>query len=126
VVNEVQDLIDPGSGDGSGLAPIGAVVTVQSVAAVNITVNATIVHEDGYTLDGTDGTSATRNAIETSIEDYMKSLVPGGDVIWTEVLARIVTTLGVADVTGFTLNAGTSNIAVSDTQVPVLLTAVLT
>lgn len=125
VVAEVQDLIDPNSGDGSGLAPIGAVVTVQSVSGVNVTVNATIVHEDGYSLDGTNGTSPTRDAIETAIEDYLRALPAGGDVIWAEVLARIVTVLGVADVTGFTLNGGTSNVAISDTQVPVLLATVL-
>lgn len=123
VVTEVQDLLDPGiNGAGDGLAPIGAVVTVQSVAVVNISVAGTIVHESGYTLDGANQTSATRPEIVNAINDYLRSLPPGGDVIWAELLARVVTVDGVADVSGFTVNAGTANIAITDLQVPSLQT----
>ena len=119
VVDEVQELLDPDSdGTGEGLAPIGALVTVQSVSVVNISVAGTITHESGYSLDGASQTSATRSEIVNSINDYLRALPPGGDVIWAEMLARVVTVDGVADVSSFTVNSGSVNVAIGDLEVP--------
>ena len=127
VVTEVQTLIDPSSnGHGDGYAPIGALVTVVSVAQVNLTIAAFIVHEAEYSLDGIDGTSATRTNIVNAINSYLRALAPGGDVIWAELLSRIVTVSGVADVSSFTINAVASNVAIADNQVPNLLTHTFT
>lgn len=123
IVTQVQELLDPNTdGSGSGLAPIGAVVTVQSVAVVNISVAGTITHEDGYSLDGANQTSATRPEIVDAINTYLRALPPGGDVIWAEMLARVVMVDGVADVSSFTINSGTANIAITNLQVPSLQT----
>ena len=123
IVAEVQALLDPNAdGHGDGFAPIGAKVTVVSVAQVNLSVAAFIVHESQYSLDGTGGTSATRSNIVNAINGYLHSLPPGGDVIWAEMLSRIVTVEGVADVSGFTINSATSNVAIGENQVPVLQT----
>jgi uncharacterized phage protein gp47/JayE len=119
----VQNLLDPESnGYGEGLAPIGAVVTVDTVTAVEIAVSATIVHTDPlkYSLDGEGGTSATRLEIVNAIESYLRSLPPGSDVVWTEVLSRIVTVDGIYDVESLTLNEGASNVTIGATEVPVL------
>ena len=127
VVTEVQTLIDPSSnGHGDGYAPIGALVTIVSVAQVNLTIAAFIVHEAQYSLDGTNGTSATRTNIVNAINSYLRALAPGGDVIWAELLSRIVTVSGVADVSSFTINAAASNVAIADNQVPNLLTHTFT
>ncbi len=122
VVSEVQELLDPDSdGSGQGYAPVGAEVTVVSVAQVNISVSATITHESQYSLDGANGTSATRDEIVDSINAYFRSLPAGGDVIWAEVLARVITVDGVADVSSFQINSGTANVAIADNQVPTLI-----
>jgi uncharacterized phage protein gp47/JayE len=123
IVASVQNLLDPESnGYGEGLAPIGAVVTVDTVTAVEIAVSATIVHTDPlkYSLDGEGGTSATRLEIVNAIESYLRSLPPGSDVVWTEVLSRIVTVDGIYDVESLTLNEGASNVTIGATEVPVL------
>jgi len=121
VVGEVQTLLDPDSdGSGDGYAPIGAKVTVVSVDQVSISVSGTIVHESQYSLDGADGTSATRDEIVNAINAYLRALPAGGDVIWAEVLARVVTVDGVADVSSFLINSGAVNVAIADDEVPTL------
>jgi uncharacterized phage protein gp47/JayE len=121
IVAEVQAALDPDiDGAGGALAPIGAVVTVQSVAQVNVALSATITHETGYTLDGTDGTAATRAAIIAAVTTYLRTLKPGSSVVWAEVLASIVTVVGVADVSSLTLNGSAVNVTTTSTQIAAL------
>lgn len=123
LIDEVQATIEPNqNGDGSGLAPIGAIVTVTTVTPLPLTVEATLVIEAGHSLDGADGTTAIRQDITNNINEYLQSLPAGGDVVWAEVLASIVTTEGVADVSDLSLNGGAvgANVAISNTQVPEL------
>lgn len=126
IVTEVQNLIDPNTnGDGSGLGPIGATVTVATVTNNNITLSATITHESGYTLDGTSGTTATRQAITDAVFEYFRTVSPGQSVRWTEVVAAIIYTQGVLDASSVQINGGTSNVALSNTQVANLSTVTL-
>lgn len=126
-VAEVQALIDPNiNGDGSGLGPIGAVVTIATVTNLSVTLSATIVHETGYTLDGTSSTSATRQVITDAVTKYFRSVAPGATVRWTEVVAAIIYSLGVADASSVLINGVTTNIVLTSTQVANLTTVTLT
>lgn len=121
VVEEVQALLDPDeNGNGGGLAPIGAVVTVESVAALVVNVAATLVLHTGYSLDGDNGTTPVRAALATSVADYLSSLSAGDALIRNEVLAAIITTNGVSDVSALTLNGVSTNISISSVEVPQL------
>lgn len=121
LVAEVQAALDPNiDGAGGALAPIGAIVTVQSVAQVNVALSATITHETGYTLDGTNGTAPTRAAIIAAVTTYLRTLKPGSSVVWAEVLASIVTVTGVADVSSLTLNGSAVNVTTNSTQIAAL------
>lgn len=121
IVDEVQAALDPDEdGAGGALAPIGAIVTVQSVAQLSVALSATITHEVGYTLDGTDGTAATRASIISAVTAYLRTLAPGSSVVWAEVLASIVTVTGVADVGSLTLNGSAVNVTTTSTQVATL------
>lgn len=135
VVNELQILIDPSgwdeenevfqepAGHGEGFAPIGARVTVRSAETVDITVNVEVAFETGFTLDGANLTSPTRANMRAAVENYFKQLPGDGDVIWSEVLAAIVTTDGVANAERLEINGATNlgdSIAISKLQVPYL------
>jgi uncharacterized phage protein gp47/JayE len=69
VVSGLQAELDPSAGLGAGLAPIGAIVTVATPTLVAINVSATVSFEANYSLDGTAGTIATRQAITDAIAE---------------------------------------------------------
>lgn len=101
-VTGLQTLLDPASlpGQGQGLAPIGATVTVMTPAYYYADAKATIVHDTGYTLTGTSGTIATSAAITAAITAYINSLAPGGEVVLNKIEQAILSVRGVHDVTG--------------------------
>lgn len=135
VVQDLQIQIDPSGwdeenevfkepeGHGEGFAPIGARVTVRSADAVDIVVNVEVHMEPGYTLDGANMTAPTYEGMRTAVEDYFKQLPGDGDVIWSEVLAAIVTAEGVANAVSLDINGENSlgsRVAISRVQVPYL------
>jgi uncharacterized phage protein gp47/JayE len=125
VVSGLQALLDPTPGQGAGLAPIGAIVTVATPTPVTINISATVVHASGYSLDGTAGTVATRAAITQAIADYVGSLAPGDTVYLRHVEARFFAVQGVLDVTSLLLNGAASNVTIGGLQVADLGTVTL-
>lgn len=119
IVAQLQALLDPVPGQGRGLAPIGAIVTVATPTLLAVTVAATIVHHSGYSLDGAVGTIPTRAAITAAIEAYISTLPPSDDVVLNAVLRQIMSVPGVFDVTPGTLllNGAAANVAVGALQV---------
>lgn len=107
-------------GQGRGLAPIGAEVLVATASALVVPTGATITFRQGYSLDGTNGTIATRQAIIDSLASYVNALPPGEDITLDHVKARYYQVPGVWDTSGVTINAAAANLAVTTLQVPVL------
>jgi uncharacterized phage protein gp47/JayE len=126
VVSGLQALLDPVAGQGAGLAPIGAVVTVATPTTVTVNVSATVTHASGYSLDGTAGTIATRAAITAAISEYIDNLNPDDDVYLRHVEARFFAVTGVLDVSSLLLNGAASNVVISGLQVAQLGTVTLT
>lgn len=102
------------SGRALGRAPVGHHVIVLSAAVLNVVVAAVIEHESGYSLDGGLGLSATRQQIEEAVDAYVKTILPGQEVVHAQVLARIVLVEGVHSV----VSAPTINGAAADLAVP--------
>jgi uncharacterized phage protein gp47/JayE len=117
VLSQVQNDLDPVAQKGEGLAPIGAGVTVDTPVSVPITVAGVLVLADGYSLDGFEGNIAVRLDVEDAIRAYINALPPGADVVIAHAEATVFAVDGVVDVTTFTLNGTTSNIAISSSQV---------
>lgn len=117
VVTGLQNLLDPVAGQGLGLAPIGATVTVATVTAVTVDVDAIVSLKTGYSFDGAGGTIAVRTSIEQAIEDYIDKLNPGDDVILEHVSAQFFTVEGVYDVSGVELNGVATNVTITALQV---------
>jgi len=113
IVQDVADYIET-------VRPIGATVTVASATGLNIAVTATVTLEVGAVL------ADVQAAFEASLTDYLKSIAFQKDYVsYAQVGVLLFDTPGVADYSGLTVNTGTANVAVGDTEVAVIGTVVL-
>lgn len=103
VVDALQAYLDPYSGQGAGQAPIGAQVTVTTSTMLDIDIVGVVTPEFGYSLDGAQNTIATRTSILASLGTYMRSLEPGGEVVYEHIQACFFVP-GVHDIEGVTMN----------------------
>lgn len=103
-----------GWGCGYGEANIGAYVTCTSADAKNINISVEVTLKDGATL------SEVEDAIEQQIESYFKSTVFVDSYIsYAKIGACILQADGVLDYDNLTVNSGTNNIALVDTNASV-------
>jgi uncharacterized phage protein gp47/JayE len=116
IINNVQDYLDPNqSGSGDGQAPIGAIVTVDTVTPVTIDVDIPSLQiTEDYTLD------QVKQNIEVSLDEYFKSIVVGDTVIVKGTEAAIIQTPGVLDFGSITLNGARLNIDLLSTETAAL------
>lgn len=117
VVSGLQALLDPVAGQGRGLAPIGASVTVTTPTLVTANISATIVPDAGYSLTGTGSTIAIQQDINDAISGYIDTLAPGQPVILQHVVAAFFEVVGVHDVSLVKINTVAANLAISSSQV---------
>lgn len=118
IIQAVQALIDPNNnGDGAGEAPIGAVCTVTTAAALSISVSASVTPFDGYDL-----ATVTEN-IRADLTAYLREIAFKKDVTYlsyAQVGSRIAHADGVMDYSGLLMNGGTLNVPLGDRETPVL------
>ena len=125
-------------GEGQGLAPVGAIVTVDTPASLTVNISATVTYDDGYSDDGTGGTIGLQTEIEQALSDYVDALGPGGEnppgaespagsgyVLLNRVESRFFDVEGVYNVSSVQINAVAADLAVATLQVPVLGTVTL-
>jgi uncharacterized phage protein gp47/JayE len=120
VVTGFQNEMDPVAGEGLGDAPAGVSVMVETPTLLNITVTATVEHEPGYSLAGSDGTITTSDAIKAAVGAYVRTVQSGTEVVQRQVVRAIVGVQGVHDVSvALSPGAGgNGNIPVPQGQVP--------
>lgn len=128
IVIGLQAHMDPSgsASQGAGAATPGATVHVSTPTSLAVTVVAVIDPAAGYSLDGAGGTRALTDAITTAVSRYVDNLSVGADVVYNKVIQAIVGVEGVDDVDtvgggAMTLNAATTNVAVSASQVASLV-----
>lgn len=97
-----QEHIAPDEDLGGGLAPIGAIVTVDTITTIPINITLSLIVAEDYLLS--DVILNVKDSVNAYFSD--KPLVK-----WAEVVAVIVKTEGVADHSGLLLNDATSNIS---------------
>lgn len=94
LINKVKEYLDPKEteGQGDGLAPVGAVVTVDTITNIVIDINITNLDlETGYTIDD------IKNNLEMNLSQYILSL-GGNDTIRIHAVEnRITSTKGIKD-----------------------------
>jgi uncharacterized phage protein gp47/JayE len=104
-------------------SPIGAAVTVEAGTAVPIDVVGNLTIATGYV------TADVEAAVDSALQDYLEAIAfnqDDNDVRHARVTTLILDTPGVTDVTGLTLNGGTSNITITAKQVATLGTTTWT
>lgn len=122
LVQSVQQILDPEgeAGEGSGLAPIGHVVSVASADAVAIQVKTAVTFKEGHNWDN------TRAAMEDAVKAYFLELrkewsgISQTIVRITQVENRILGVDGVVDVSDTKINDSSSNITLGKYEIPVL------
>lgn len=120
LVKSVQEAIDPDPrGTGSGIAPIGHIVTVVSADTVVIDVSCTITLLEGYTL------STIKKKVQEVLDEYfleMRKIWENGGLIVriSQIENRILSIDGVIDVLDTAINGDTSNIILEQSEIPLL------
>jgi len=109
LVDEVQVYLDPGSaGLGEGKAPCGAAVTVVAADGLPINITATVTYAGDPVT--------TKEAFEVSVAAHLASLVfvAESKVVWARIGAILITTPGVSNYAGLTVNGDVVDITVGD------------
>lgn len=138
LIQTVQNAIDPepNRGSGLGLAPIGAKVTIDTAKVVSVNVTADVTLSTGYLL------ATVAANVKTSVAAYLLDIrkswatnrSPDGvaysaDVYLSRVLAAIVQSDGVVNVTNVKLNGKAEDMALTETgelqQIPEIGTVTL-
>jgi len=121
LIDTVQEAIDPTKdGSGLGVAPIGHIVTVETVEEITVNVSTTITFDDGYSF------VSLQSQIQSVIEEYLLELRKdwanqGSLIVRTaQIDTRILGIQGVLDIADTRINGSTSNLILSAYQIPVL------
>ena len=121
LIEQVQQQIDPrGDGSGSGIAPIGHIVTVNTASEVKIDVDLELVLDEGYTLD------SVRERVSGAVDDHLRELRGEWQshdniaVRIAQIESRIMNIEGVVDIRSTTLNGEDSNLILTKYQIPVM------
>ena len=121
LIEQVQQQIDPrGDGGGFGIAPIGHIVTVNTVEEVRINVVSDLVLDDGYTYD------RVKARISEAIEEYLLELRrewhlhDNSAVRIAQIESRIMNIEGVVDIRNTRINGADENLILTKYQIPVM------
>jgi uncharacterized phage protein gp47/JayE len=113
VVQDVTDYIEE-------MRPIGASVTVESATELSLDVTATV------TLTTNGVLADVQTAFETSLESYLQEIAFEQDYVsYAQVGSLLLNTTGVLDYSDLTLDSGTANVTIDDTEVAVIGTVSL-
>lgn len=120
LIAEVQNAVDPAQdGSGTGFAPIGHTVTVETAKVVPITISTSIFFNEGYTWE------AVRDLVYDTVEEYLLMLRKSWEeeavtVRVSQIENRLLSVDGVVDIVGTTVNGGTDNIVLARDEIPML------
>ena len=121
LVQTVQELVDPieTSGEGLGIAPIGHKVTVEGAEEVELQITTQLTFKETSWEN-------VRQDVEGVVEKYFRELRSKwseDDVVVriSQIEARLLDIEGIIDVQGTKLNGSSTNLYLTDEQVPVLV-----
>ena len=124
LINQVQKVIDPNKNqDGLGLAPIGHIVTVDTVDEVNITIGIRAI------FTGATNFSMKKEQLLEVINKYFNELKKG----WTtqsitlrtaHIISRLLAIPNLEDISEIRINGTNNNLRLSDFQIPKLIDVV--
>lgn len=122
LVDTVQTAIDPeqNAGEGLGLAPIGHVVNVVSVDAVDINITTHITFGNDYSWDTLE--NPVKNAIAAYLLTLRQSWADEDNTIVriAQIENHIMGIPGIIDITGTTINGVEENLTLGRDEIPLL------
>lgn len=126
LIEAVQNHIAPDGNLGGGLAPIGADVTVDAPEVFEVNIALTIVLKDGYTLED------VMEDLTANIKQFLGTFeINTGDrpldrITVTRLGHVVLSTEGIADYSGLTVNNNDEYIEIPEQEVPILGDVVVT
>ena len=120
LIKAVQEEIDPTQdGTGMGIAPIGHIVTVQTVEEVPINVKATFGFDEGYSFNSLKST--IQNVIREYLLDLRKNWANQTSTVVriSQIETKILQIEGIIDIQNTKINGSTSNLTLTEYQVPI-------
>lgn len=120
LIKAVQEEIDPTQdGTGMGIAPIGHIVTVQTVEEVPINVKATFGFDEGYSFNSLKST--IQNVISEYLLDLRKNWANQTSTVVriSQIETKILQIEGIIDIQNTKINGSTSNLILTEYQVPI-------
>lgn len=121
LVQTVKNIIDPlPGGIGTGIAPIGHIVTVESAEEMYISISARITFENSYNFE------RVKDSIINIINDYFLSLrtswanVDETVVRITQIETKILSITGIVDISNTKINRLEHNLIIPKYMIPVL------
>lgn len=100
--------------------PIGATVTVVSAEGLEINVSAIVTMESSTTKE------TVKEQFETALESYLSGIAfTTYTVVYNRIAYILLDIEGVVDYTSLTINGSTENIGISEEQVPIIGTVVI-
>ena len=117
----IQEAFDPDqNGMGNGLAPIGHIVTADTVEEAEVQIKTELAFDSGYSREN------CKEAVEAAIEAYFSDIRKGwsrqeGMTVYISNINRAILSVpGILDVTGTLLNGTDQNLSFSVYELPVL------
>lgn len=120
LIKAVQEEIDPTQdGTGMGIAPIGHIVTVQTVEEVPINVKATFGFDEGYSFNSLKST--IQNVISEYLLDLRKNWANQTSTVVriSQIETKILQIEGIIDIQNTKINGSTSNLTLTEYQVSI-------
>lgn len=122
LIDTVQTALDPipNNGLGLGIAPIGHVVTANTVTEITVNISTSIVLDTGYSL------ASVRPSVTAALEAYMQELRAGwasrtiAYVRLAQIETRLLVIPGIIDIAGTQINGVAANLELSNHEIPVL------
>lgn len=120
MIASVQEAIDPDPrGTGTGIAPIGHIVTVVGAEERVINISCTVVLFDGYSLSPIKGKIV--EAIDGYLLEMRKVWENGGLIVRiSQIENRILSIDGVLDVLNTRINGSAENLTLDQAEIPVM------
>lgn len=112
---KTKNYIDPGDGDGSGVAPCNAIVHVISADELVLNITANVEYESSTNL------TTIKTSIEEAITTYLKKMSFNvSKISFTRIGSLFYTINGLVEYTNLKINGFEDDIAVGDNQIAVL------
>ena len=121
LIQTVQEAIDPTQdGSGLGIAPIGHIVTVDTVEEIIVNVASTITYDDGYNFSNLQ--SQITQVIATYLLELRKDWANKANLVVriSQIETRLFAITGILDVANTRINSSTNNLTLGKYQIPVI------